>query len=150
MAEPYRISDAAVTSRRRSMMLVPVIAGAVVVFRVFHGHASIATSIVVAVVVLGLACFVAFRQFREFALYAANHSLTVTSDALEFTDGPSMQRIPFSAIDSVTIRKPAIGPSTIEIKGPELDLQRLSGYDRFRELAEQILRKVPNARVKGV
>jgi hypothetical protein len=146
--EIFHISEAALRTRVRVLAVVPLIVLGVVGIQVYTSPKDPMVSIAVAAMAIGISLFVVIRQYREFAKFAAKHSLTLGDDALLFRDGGVELRVPYSSVMQVTVPRTLRDGSAVFMQCRDQPRMQLYGYGGFPRLIELLLKKVPHADVR--
>jgi len=147
--ETYRISD---RSLRRQAATTVLMAGVILVYfgyKAWSDPADRAGSIIVALIVLGVMVYYLGSAHVRRVAAAKGHSLALTSDAIVLHDGPTEHRIPYAAIEKLTIRKPLFGERWMSVKVREFGTERLYGYEGIDDLAISLASRLPRESVSG-
>ena len=149
MNETFRISQSQLKQHRLWFALLFVLVIVIVASQFWNDKAeSIWSAALVGIVMLVIAGFGFVRTYRGLKMYAANHALVLTDDAMLLRDGATERRIPYSAIECLKIRR-YFGDPYFLIKCAGLTEDRFQGYESVDRLLSALLAKVPHDRVKG-
>lgn len=106
------------------------------------------TSGVVVAVAIGGA-FYYWRNYKRAVAFASTHALTLASDSILFRDGATETRIPYNAIELLTIRRSYLGNASFTLKGAGIATTPYYGYDNIEELISSLANRLPRDRIKG-
>jgi hypothetical protein len=148
MNETFRISEAALRMRRRTLASVPLFVSGVVAFQLYRSPKDVVVSIVMAGVIVGISVVVAIRHYKGFSKFAALHSLTVSDNFMLLRDGDIETRIPYSCIEQLTLTGTTNQATAVTLKCRGVPDQMLYGYEHFPRVTEMLLNKVPHAVVR--
>ena len=150
MNETFRISQTHLRRQPLWFGLVIVLVVALVAGQFWNDEAmDIASTVLFGVAVLAIATFAFVRTHREMKMYAANHVLVLTDDAILLRDGATERRIPYSAIERLKIRQPLFGDRYFLVKCSGLTEDKFYGYESVERLLSALIAKLPPDRVKG-
>jgi hypothetical protein len=149
MHETYRISD---KLAGRQLVLSSFAILAVVAFgvcrSVLNGTGEDSQVFVIAVVVV-IGAVVCWRNYKQAAAFAANHSFTLLSEAILIRDGASERKIPIAAIELLKVRRPPFGSVSFTLKVEGIPVETFYGYEHIDRLVSSLAGKLTSDRVQG-
>ncbi len=147
----YRISQ---RMARRQLAVSSVMTGsilAVVMVLQFlsssNGRGSLAFAMAAVVAIAG---FMYWKNYKTGLAFAATHSLVLSGDALLVRDGPTERRIPYDAVELLTVHRPRFGPPNFTLKVANIPADTFYGYEDIDGLISALASKLPRERVKGL
>jgi hypothetical protein len=90
-----------------------------------------------------------WKNYTTGVAFAAGHSLVLSGDALLIRDGPTERRVPYDAIELLTIRRPSFGAPNFVLKVANIPADTFYGYEDIEGLISALASKIPRERVKG-
>lgn len=152
MNETFRISDTALSQRRKGFALTLLIALFVLSLQFNASPRDPLVFVVVGAILIGIVVVMGLRQYREYAKFAQSHSLTLGDDFMLFRDGEVETRVPYGSITNVTVPRSVLDGSMVTLKCRDQPSIRLYGYAEFPRLVELLLRRVSSdiVRTRGL
>ena len=98
---------------------------------------------------IAIAGFMYWRNYATGVAFAAGHSLILSGDAMLIRDGPTERRIPYGAIELLTVRRPLFGQPSFILKVANIPADTFYGYEDIERLILDLASKLPRERVKG-